>query len=339
MPPISSPPSPLPKEKLVVSVVIVSFQTRELTLRCLRELSADLRDFAPDETEVWVVDNASNDGSADAIAKEFPDVHLIALDKNVGFGAANNIAFQRARGQFFFLLNSDAFVHRGAVRGLLSFLQNHPKVGAVGPKLLNGDGTLQVSCWKFPSPPRAWLEASGGALVLGAHPKWGDYFRWAHDEERRVDFVIGAAMLVRRQVWEKVGGFDPDFFLYAEETDWQKRIWDAGFEVVFWPDVNVTHIGGASGASNAPRTSDLFWQGQERYILKHFGASGWRSYRGALLVSALVRGTALGVMSLAPKRAGARERARFFGWQIGRILSTPAPQCAASPPTRATPDT
>jgi len=310
-----------------VSVVIVSFNTRAVLNGCLRELFADLSEFAPGETEVWVVDNASNDGSAGEVERQFPQVHLIKLSDNLGFGPANNRAFEQARGEFFFLLNSDAFVHRGATRELLDYLRAHPRVGAVGPKLLNADGTLQSSCWKFPSPSRAWVEALGLARMVGAHPRWGDYYRWAHDEPREVDFVIGAALLVPRRVWEEVSGFDPAFFLYAEETDWQKRIQEAGWKVAFWPRALVTHLGGASGTANTSRTSHLFWQGQERYILKHFGSRGFLWFRAALLVSALVRGAAFLALAHAPRhRKRARERARFFGWQIGRLLSTRAPE-------------
>ncbi len=311
---------------LLVSIVIVSFNTREVLLGCLRDLLADLSEFAPGQSEVWVVDNASHDGSAEAVRREFPGVQLIALGENVGFGPANNRAFERARGEFFFLLNSDAFVHRGATRELVEFLRAHPEVGGVGPKLLNADGTLQVSCWRFPSPSRAWIESFGLARVLGDQSKWGDYYRWAHDEERDVDFVIGAALLVRRKVWEQVGGFDPNFFLYAEETDWQKRIWGAGWKIAFWPKALVTHIGGASGAANAPRTSKLFWQGQERYILKHFGTRGFRAFRAALLASSVLRlGLFLGLALLPRGQKRGREKAKFFGWQIGRILKTGAP--------------
>lgn len=310
-----------------MSVVIVSFNTREVLLRCLRDLFADLSEFAPGSSEVWVVDNASDDQSAGEVKRQFPQVHVISLGENVGFGPANNRAFEQARGEFFFLLNSDAFVHRGATRSLVDFLRAHPGAGAVGPKLLNADGSLQASCWKFPSPARAWGEALGLARVLGAHPLLGDYYRWAHDEEREVDFVIGAALLVRRSVWEEVGGFDPAFFLYAEETDWQKRIHEAGWKIVFWPDALVTHLGGASGAANAPRTSSLFWQGQERYILKHFGPRGFIGFRAALLLSALARGAAFLALAHAPRhRTHARQKARFFGWQIGRLLSTKAPK-------------
>ncbi len=137
---------------------------------------------------------------------------------------------------------------------------------------------------------------------------------------------IGACLLVRRTVYEEVGGFDPAFFLYAEETDWQKRMLVQGWTIAFCPDAVVTHLGGASGTADANKTSNLFWQGQERFMQKHFGARGWFLLRGALFVGALVRFLALVAMALHPrKRKSARSRLRFFAWQMGRLFSTGAP--------------
>ncbi len=306
----------------LVSVVIVSFNTRDTTLRCLRTLETDVRAWG-ESVETFVVDNASHDGSAAAIRAEFPKVHLIESAINEGFGPANNRAFDRAAGQFLFLLNSDAFVHAGALATLVAFLRapENAGYGAVGPRLLNEDGSLQASCWKFPSPARAWLEAGGLTRLFPSSSPLGDYYRWAHDEARAVDFVIGAALLVRREVFEEVGGFDPDFFLYAEETDWQKRMLNAGWRVAFCPDALVTHLGGASGAGDAPKTSLLFWQGQERFMRKHFGARGNTVYRAALFVAALTRSAAFVALALHPrKRRVARAKLRFFGWQMGRLL-------------------
>ncbi len=310
-----SPSSPL------VSVVIVSFNTRDTTLACLRALQSDAAQFGG-EVETFVVDNESRDGSAEAIKSEFPDVQVLESKTNEGFGPANNRAFERARGEFFLLLNSDAFLHEGAIGTLVNFLREpkNERVGGVGPRLLNEDGTLQASCWKFPSPVRSWLEALGLARLFASHPKLGDYYRWAHDEEREVDFVIGACLLLRRGVYEEVGGFDPDFFLYAEETDWQKRMKESNWLIAFCPDAIVTHLGGASGAGDHNKTSHLFWQGQERFIDKHFGAGGLLAFRGALFVGALSRLLALTLLSLHPRRRKTvRPRLRFFVWQVGRL--------------------
>ena len=284
---------------LLLSVVIVSYNTRELTLRCLRELTERLNDEAISH-EIWVVDNASKDGSVEAIEREFPDVNLLASPENLGFGVANNQAFERASGRFFLLLNSDAFVHQDAISRMLELLNDPAKsrVGAVGPRLLNEDGSLQRSCWKFPSPARSWFEALGVARLIGAHPRWGDYYRWSHDEMRSIDFVIGACLLVRREVYDEIGGFDPAFFLYAEETDWQKRMRSAGWDIVFTPAALVTHVGGASGQAEKTRVSTLFWQGQERYVLKHYGRRGWLLHRIGVIFGVAARTATYLMMAL-----------------------------------------
>lgn len=311
----------------LLSVIVVSYNTRELTLRCLRELGQHLEAEALSH-EIWVIDNASQDGSADAVAREFPHVNLLASPDNLGFGAANNLAFERAHGQFLLLLNSDAFVHEGALTQMVEFLCDPAKarVGAVGPRLLNEDGSLQVSCWKFPSPARSWLESLGVARLLGAHPQWGDYYRWAHDERRSVDFVIGACLLVRREVYEEIGGFDPAFFLYAEETDWQRRMREQGWDIVFLPDANVTHLAGASGASEKARVSTLFWQGQERYILKHFGRRGWALMRAGVTVGVALRAATHLMRALSPQgRKRHVPQLRGGLEHLGRLLSSPPP--------------
>ena len=309
----------------VVSVVIVSYNTRELTLRCLRELTEDLEKSGL-SFEICAIDNASRDQSAEAIARAFPAVQLIASPQNLGFGAANNRGFEKTTGEFLFLLNSDAFVKPGAVRKLVEFLRERGDVGAVGPRLLNADGSLQASCWKFPSPARCWIEAVGIARFLSSHPQLGDYYRWAHDDTREVDFVIGAALMVRRAVYEQVGGFDENFFLYAEETDWQKRMTRAGWKVVFTPDAVVTHLGGASGANEKSKVSKLFWEGQERYILKHHGRAGWVWMRAGILVGAMARAAGFTILALRPRhRALFVPKLQFSLAQAWRLLSTRPP--------------
>ncbi len=308
---------PSPEPSPLLSVVIVSFNTREMTLRCLRSLYADIEGL---ESEVWVVDNASHDGSVEAIRQAFPDVKLIASERNLGFGAANNRALEQACGRFFLLLNSDAFPLLGAIATLLKYLEERPEVGAVGPRLLNGDGSLQPSCWKFPSPPRAWAEAVGLAALLPDHPVFGDYFRWAHDSERHVDFVIGACVLLRREVYEAVGGFDESFFLYAEETDWMKRMHEAGWPIAFVPQARVTHLGGASSGSK-PGLNPLFFEGQDRFIAKHFGPRGLWLFRRANFVRALLRVGAFAARSLVARGEGksrARLKMRQAVWLVRR---------------------
>ncbi len=294
-----------------------------MTLDCLRTLQDELNNAQlADKTEIWVVDNNSHDGTVSALREQFPEVKIIENPRNAGFGAANNLALQESQGKYFLLLNSDAFPKPGAISALLEFAEAHAEAGVVGPRLLNADGTLQVSCWKFPSPFRVWLENLGLAALLPTHPVIGDYFRWNHDAEREVDFVIGACLLLRREVYDKVGGFDETFWMYAEETDWQRRIRDAGWKVLFTPTAEVTHLGGASGAGDA-KISQAFWDSLDVYGRKHHGIVGLLSLRLARLLGSGVRAlmfTAL-MVALPRRKKSLRPKVRLHWWLTARQLT------------------
>jgi N-acetylglucosaminyl-diphospho-decaprenol L-rhamnosyltransferase len=288
-------------DALVVSVIVVSYNTREMTMECLRTLQTDLRDLS---AEIWLVDNASTDGSVDAIRTTFPKVNVIANTRNLGFGAANNQAMQQAKGDCFLLINSDAFPRPGAIRTMLSCLEAHPQVAAVGPCLRNRDGSLQRSCYRFPSPLRCLWE---NMLLTAAFPNdavFGDYRAWAHDSERYVDFVTGAALLVRRTVVEQIGHFDTNFFMYAEETDWQLRMHRAGWQVLFCPQAEVTHWAGHSATRMKDRQFCEFNRATARYIRKHYGPGGWCVQRVAIVIGAMLR---LMVWSLVYLTGGQRQ--------------------------------
>ena len=303
--------------RLALSVIIVSYNTCAMTLDCLRTLSAALSRLP---SEVFLVDNASTDGTPAAVRAEFPWVVLIENDQNRGFGAANNQALAVARGEFLLLLNSDAFPEPGALASLMVYLRADPEVAAVGPRLLNADGSLQRSCFRFPSPLRCWLENLWISAALPNHPLVGDYRRWAHDAERRVDFVIGACLLVRREAYEQVGGFDEGFFMYSEETDWQRRMHAAGWQVAFTPSAEVTHLAGASGAGEKPQISRHFFHGLDRYVYKHHGLTGLVSARLAMILGCGLRALLWsGVAFAQPKRrAHARAKAGFLRWLLVR---------------------
>lgn len=296
--------------ELTLSAIVVSYNTRQMTLDCLRALSAVLDGV---NSEVIVVDNASSDDSVSAIRREFPNVRLTANAKNVGFGAANNQAMADARGQFLLLLNSDAFPEADAIRVMLDFMRDNPKAGVVGPRTHNADGSLQLSCFRFPSPSHAWLEN----LWLSK-----GYSNWLHDTVRKVDFVIGACMLVRRQAYQQVGGFDERFFMYSEETDWQRRIRDAEWEIVFVPEARVTHLGGASGASNRALINRHFFDSLDAYVKKHHGFAGLLSLRAAMSVGCFMRAVLWGMNALWPeRRERALAKARLHSWLFLRQMT------------------
>ena len=283
------------QESILLSVVIVSYNTRELTLKCLDTLYQRCDGLDP---EVRVVDNGSQDGSAEAIRERFPQVTLIESDRNLGFGGANNLGMEGARGRFFLLLNSDAFPQPGALKALCDFLEAHPDVGAVGPRLENLDGTLQKSCYRFPSPVRVLAE---NLLLVAAFPNnaiWGDYRAFDHDTLRYVDFVSGAAFVVRREVFEKTGGFDDGFFVYAEETDWQLRMHKAGWKVAFVPNMTVVHYGGQSSTAIKDRQFCEFHRSQLRFLRKHYGPVAALFARGAMCLGAVVRMTIWNLLSV-----------------------------------------
>jgi hypothetical protein len=285
-------------DRPLISAIVVSYNTREMTLECLRALTADL---AGVPSEVWVVDNASTDGSADAVAGEFPAVRLVRSERNLGFGAANNRAMREAAGEYFLLVNSDAFVRPGCARALLECLGRHPEAAVAGPRIVRPDGSLQISCFRFPSPARAVLENLFVASLFPHHPVLGDYRRWAHDAEREVDWVIGACMLVRRRAYEDVGGFDERFFMYAEETDWQKRIRDAGWTVRFTPAGEVVHVGGGSGDPEVSFNERMFTS-LDVYERKHHGTVGLAILRAAMVAGCSIRAAGWTLASLAPSR-------------------------------------
>jgi hypothetical protein len=268
-----------------VSAVIVSHNTRDLLRRCLRDLQA--QDGVTLQT--IVVDNGSTDGSLELLRDHFPDVTLVELSDNAGFAAAANVALDRVRGEYVLLLNSDAFMHSGALRELMQAARRHPHAGAIGPRLLNRDGTLQRSAWPYPHPGRLLLEAFGVHRLLHRFHALEDLGQWAHDEERSVEFLVGACLLLRVEMLTDVGGFDEAFWLYGEEADLQRRARSHGWSAVLAPAATVTHLGGASSTASYTRLRHLY-AGQKLFLRKHGAPGSWLVGRFAVLAAALLRG-------------------------------------------------
>jgi GT2 family glycosyltransferase len=304
-----------------ITTIIVSYNTCDTTLRCLNALLADRP--VGGHHEVVVFDNASSDGSPDAIAERFPQVRLIRSGQNIGFGPANNRAIARAaEGADLLLLNSDAFVHSNAIAQLGDYLYLHPRVGVVGPKLLNADGSLQPSVWPFPTPVRSWIEALGLSPMFKQNFALRDWRRWTYDRSGRVPWLIGACLLVRREVIDTIGGFDESFFLYGEETEWERRVRDGGWEIHFVADAVVTHLGGESGLSAKEWTRSLFFDGLDRYLKKHHGVGGIVASRAAMVVGGLLRWPIFIALALRGSGRGKfKERAAQTRWMIRRQLA------------------
>jgi GT2 family glycosyltransferase len=235
----------LPTTQPEVSIIIVSFNTREILRQCLDSVLADSHGIT---TEILVVDNASNDGSPEMIEQHFPEITLIRSPINLGFGEGNNVALRQARGRYIVLLNSDAFFVPGALPRAIHHMDANPTVGLGGCRLIGRDGVSQPSS-------RSFHTILGDAIVLTglAHkfPKsrfFGSFDRtWADEKQPAcVDWVPGAFTILRPDALQKVGHFDPAFFLYYEEVDLCRRMKQAGYHVWYWPDIEVIHIGGES---------------------------------------------------------------------------------------------
>jgi GT2 family glycosyltransferase len=237
-----------------LSIVIVSFNTRDVTRQCLEHVR---KHAAAVRHEVLVVDNASGDGSADMVAAEFPAAHLIRSDKNRGFAGGNNPAMKIARGRYILLLNSDAFLSEGALEKTLQYMDDHPDTGVLGCKLTDPDGTMQPSARMQPGPLNKILHISGLAARFSKSKFFGrvDYTWWDHDEPKGVGWVVGAYFLIRRETMEAVGVLDERYFLYFEEIDYCLSARRAGWEVVFYPHVRVIHLGGQSSVKTGERVS------------------------------------------------------------------------------------
>jgi len=303
-----------------LSICIVNWNTVGLLTDCLRSIWEREQEVT---FEVIVVDNASRDGSADALREAFPQVCLIANEENVGFARANNQAMEVAEGRYVLLLNSDTRVLPGALAGMVRYADAHPQVGIVGPRLLNPDGTFQRSCWRgFPSVGSAlvdafylWRLAPRSRLVRSS-----ELLDVSGDGPVRVDHVLGACMLVRAEAIREVGGMDGSFFLFLEETDWCYRIARAGWGVHFLPEAQIVHYGQQSVHKDPERTLPEKYRNYARFCRKHYGLTGTRkvALKGIIVAAGLVR---IGLWTWRARSAEGRDHARRMRrgyWQVVR---------------------
>jgi GT2 family glycosyltransferase len=239
----------------MISVIIVSYNTRDILRQCLEALFTHTSGV---EFEVLVVDNDSRDGSPAMVRQEFPQVTLVANDVNLGFAAANNQAFAMARGEFILLLNPDAFVTEGAIAKGLEFMRQTPRCGICGGRIVDQDGRVRPSARRFPNALAKFFALSGLSSRYPDSPLFNrrDFGGFAHDRVREVDWVPGTFTLLRRKMLDEIGFFDERFFMYYEETDLCLRAKKAAWQVFFIPDAEVEHIGGASSQTRQDKAYD-----------------------------------------------------------------------------------
>jgi N-acetylglucosaminyl-diphospho-decaprenol L-rhamnosyltransferase len=267
-----------------LSIVIVNWNTRDLLEQCLRSvfMHPPQGDF-----EVWVVDNASNDGSREMVQERFPSVHLLANNNNPGFAHANNQAIRQTCGKYILLLNPDTVVLPGALERLVKFMDETPDAGGAGSRLLNPDRTLQVSCYPRPTLFREfWRMFHLDAIHhLGTYPMR----QWSLETNQEVDVLMGACLILRCETFTQVGYLDEDYFIYSEEVDLCYRVQQAGWRLYWVPQAQVIHYGGQSTQLVAQEMFLRLYQGKVLYFRKHYGGLAAQIYKLILYAASLWR--------------------------------------------------
>jgi N-acetylglucosaminyl-diphospho-decaprenol L-rhamnosyltransferase len=259
-----------------ITVVVVNYNTGHLLDRLFSALAAARGDL---RIQTIVIDNASRDNSVEILRSKYPTVELIENAINVGFGRANNQAVSKIRGQYALLLNPDAFVLPDTLYKTLSFMQQNPRCGILGVKLVDENGSLQPSCRFFPTPWNVFLAGTGLHRFFPG-TRLVDDMSWDHSRIRECDWVPGCYYLVRKEVVDQIGLFDPRFFLYYEEVDHCRRAHLAGWKVCFYPNTQVVHTGGESAKTNAALTdagrqvARLQVESELLFFRKHYGLPG-----------------------------------------------------------------
>jgi len=223
--------------------------------------------------EVVIVDNNSQDTDETTLRRRFGQHHLIINPVNRGFAYGCNLGMKIARGRNIALVNPDVILKPRSLQMLSSYLDLHPEVGAVGPQLLNSDGTIQVSCRKIPDLFSLFSESSGLAALFPKNRLFGQYrmSHWAHDEEREVEQIMGACLLLRKNLVDALGLFDESYFMYFEEVDLCKRILDRGYKIKFLPQAQAIHFRGESALTDKANALSAFYRSRSYYFRKHHG--------------------------------------------------------------------
>ena len=299
-----------PNAAAEISVVVVTYNSADTIGACLESIE---RGGA--RAEIVVVDNASSDGSAGLVAQEFPAVRLVANPINEGFARGCNRGWRATTAPFVLLLNPDTELRPGATRALLEFARAHLRAALVGPRILNADGSLQHSCFRFPNL-RMVVTGFFGLVPLDS-PANGRYRPEEYERPHPVEHLLGACLLVRREAAEQVGLLDDGFYMYFEETDLCYRLRRAGWESWYTPDATVIHHGAHSTSREPERMSAAFYRSQARFYQKHYRLPAYLALKAlsVLGVTYWTARTARGLLRRRVSAATARRRLASY-WSI-----------------------
>lgn len=252
-----------------ISVVIVTYNCEGFIKRCIDSL---LFSGSRLDLEIIVVDNASCDTTVKLLRTDFPNIKIIQNTKNLVFTKANNQGIKEAKGRFILILNSDTELFGGSLEEMIRFLDRNPSCGILGPKLLDRDGKIQLSCRAFPSYSTAFFNRYSLLTRIFPRSKYADRYlktNQSHGDIQEVDWVSGAAMVISKECLEDIGGFDEGFFIYCEDTDICKRAKDKGWKVFYYPQLYFTHFIG--GTLRHTSLLAIFWHHRSiwHYYKKH----------------------------------------------------------------------
>ena len=249
-----------------ISVCIINYNTVALLRDCLHSVLAQNAD------EIVVVDSASTDRSVEMMKAEFPSIAVMALSKNIGFGAASNRGIEACTSEQIVLLNADTRMKPGSLQSLRNYIEEHPEAAIIGPRILNPDETLQTSCFHFPTPFHIFLYTSGLYRLIPHLPilKQRTLQKIAGESARPVPWILGAALAFRRETFERLGGFDESFFMYFEEVDLCYRLFLRGKQIHFVPEAEVIHVGGGSTIQKRAWSHIQFFASLAQFYRKHY---------------------------------------------------------------------
>ena len=319
-----------PKNDLDVSVIIVCFNDRDVLLPCLESIYQG-QDGA--RFEVILVDNGSRDGSVEAVRERFRDVRIVAPGYNAGYTGGNNYGFERADGRYVLFLNPDTILHPGALGGMVARADRLPRAGAVGPHVVNPDGSLQRSCFRSPTV----ADFVSVALFLHRLPGYSElvgvlgYRDDEYEREHPVHVVSGCCLLARRELLARIGAFDDAYFIYFEETDLCERIRQSGRDVVYTPAATIKHLGGATTVKQDTWFRIQFEKSRRRFFSKFRPASAGMMLDAILVFHCLLRvvlggiGVILCLGRARALRAKTAAAARILAWRLGWIEQGPRP--------------
>jgi hypothetical protein len=280
-----------------LSVVIICWNDLRVIRECLRSIYQGTHAI---DFEVLVSDNGSTDGSVEFVRENYPEVRVLENRANLGFAKGNNVGIRAAGADYVLILNPDTIIHDGALDRLVQFADKHPEAGAFGCKVLNPDGTYQVSARLFPTVWRYWVSALGLKKLanLSSLFLFEEYPHWYGDTERPIDWQSGCCVMFRSGLLKSLGGFDEQFFYHFEEVDLCRRVWAARFPILFTPEAVIIHLGGQSVGRFPVRFEIEKHRNRYRYFYKHFGPQAARQCRQLSIAKIRVRQLGYGLMSL-----------------------------------------